>query len=74
MPATILVSWGSTYGIVREAAEKLADKKVGMLHFSEIYPFPGREKFDYTGLLTRAERRICIENNATSQFAQLLAR
>ena len=69
---TILVSWGSTYGIVREAAENLADKKVGMLHFSEIYPFPGREKFDYTGLLMRAERRICIENNATSQFAQLL--
>lgn len=70
--ATILISWGSTYGIIREAAEKLADKKVGMLHFSEIYPFPGREKFDYTGLLNRADRRICIENNATSQFAQLL--
>ncbi|MBP1748574.1 MAG: 2-oxoglutarate ferredoxin oxidoreductase subuit alpha [Deltaproteobacteria bacterium] len=70
--ATVLVSWGSTYGIVREAAEKLADKRVGMLHFSEIYPFPGREKFDYSGLLNRAERRICIENNVTSQFAQLL--
>ena len=70
--ATVLVSWGSTYGIVREAAEKLADKRVGMLHFSEIYPFPGREKFDYAGLLNSAERRICIENNATSQFAQLL--
>lgn len=71
-PATVLISWGSTYGIVREAAEKLAATKVGMLHFGEIYPFPGNDTFDYRGILTRAGRTICIENNATSQFAGLL--
>ncbi len=69
---TILISWGSTCGIVREVAEILAHRKVGVLHFSEIYPFPGREKFDYVERLNRAERTICIENNATSQFAGLL--
>ncbi len=71
-PTTVLVSWGSTMGIVREAVDNLTDKRVGMLHFSEIYPFPGREKFDYVSLLNNAQRRISIENNATSQFAQLL--
>ncbi len=71
-PVIVLVSWGSTYGVVREVMEEMAGKGVGMLHFSEIYPFPGTEKFDYTGLLMRAAQRICIENNATSQFARLL--
>ena len=71
-PATVLISWGSTYGIVREITEQLAGKGVGMLHFSEIYPFPGTEKFDYVDLLNKAGRRISIENNATSQFAALL--
>jgi 2-oxoglutarate/2-oxoacid ferredoxin oxidoreductase subunit alpha len=72
-PAIVLVSWGSTYGIVREVVEDMAGKGVGMLHFSEIYPFPGTQKFDYVDLMKKAKQRICIENNATSQFAQLLA-
>lgn len=71
-PGTVLISWGSTYGIVREAAEELAANRVGMLHFSEIYPLPGNDAFDYAGLLNGAARTICIENNATSQFARLL--
>ena len=43
-----------------------------MLHFSEIYPFPLIEKFDYLRLLNSAKLAICIENNATGQFARLL--
>ena len=59
--------------------------KIAMLHFSEIYPFPlpivplpqgegarGRVKFDYLTLLNEAKLTICIENNATGQFARLL--
>ncbi len=57
---------------------------IAMLHFSEIYPFPspipltlwegarGMVSFDYFKILTDAQLTICIENNATSQFARLM--
>jgi 2-oxoglutarate ferredoxin oxidoreductase subunit alpha len=41
-----------------------------MLHFSEIYPFPSSPKF--LDLLNKAKKAICIENNATGQFARLM--
>ncbi len=70
---TVIVGWGSTYGIMREAVEVLSEKiPVAMLHFSEIYPFPGREKFDYIAFLEKAKRTISIEQNATSQFTRLM--
>ncbi|MDP3110738.1 MAG: 2-oxoacid:acceptor oxidoreductase subunit alpha, partial [Thermodesulfovibrionales bacterium] len=46
--------------------------KIAMLHFSEIYPFPSMDKFDYLKLLRDAKLTICIENNATGQFARLM--
>ncbi len=73
VPETVLVCYGSTFGVVREAVQKLADKhSIGMLHFSEIYPFPAVETFDYPALLQQAKLSICIENNATGQFAKHL--
>lgn len=72
-PETVLVGWGSTYGLIREAADMLMEKsKMAMLHFSEIYPFPSTEKFDYLNILNSATLTICIENNATGQFARLM--
>jgi 2-oxoglutarate ferredoxin oxidoreductase subunit alpha len=71
-PETVIISWGSTYGVVREAVESMGDKKIAMLHFSEIYPLPGLQSFDYVEVLKKAERTICVENNATGQFARLL--
>ncbi len=43
-----------------------------MLHFSEIYPFPSTDTFDYLKVLDNAKTSICIENNATGQFARLM--
>ena len=43
-----------------------------MLHFSEIYPFPSTEKLNYLEILNNAKATICIENNATGQFARLM--
>jgi 2-oxoglutarate ferredoxin oxidoreductase subunit alpha len=72
-PETVIIGWGSTYGIMKEAVDILSGKKsIAMLHFSEIYPFAGREKFDYMDLLNKAKRTISVEQNATSQFARLM--
>jgi 2-oxoglutarate ferredoxin oxidoreductase subunit alpha len=72
-PETVIVGWGSMYGIMKEAVDALSDKRsIAMLHFSEIYPFPGRDKFDYIDVLKKAKKTIIIEQNATSQFARLM--
>jgi 2-oxoglutarate ferredoxin oxidoreductase subunit alpha len=72
-PEVLLVGYGSTYGVMKEAVAELGGSlAVALLHFSEICPFPPPEKFDYPRLLKRARRVICVENNATGQFARLL--
>ncbi|MDP2167607.1 MAG: 2-oxoacid:acceptor oxidoreductase subunit alpha [Thermodesulfovibrionales bacterium] len=72
-PDIVLAGWGSTYGVMKEAVNALSKtKNAAMLHFSEIYPFPSAEKFDYPGMLRAAKVSVCIENNATGQFALLM--
>ncbi len=90
-PEILIVGWGSTFGVMKEAVDVLSkSKNIAMLHFSEIYPFPlteknpsptplpqgeearGRVKFDYLTLLNKAKLTICIENNASGQFARLM--
>ncbi|GAH87231.1 unnamed protein product, partial [marine sediment metagenome] len=36
----LIVSWGSTYYIVKEALENLKDNRVSFLHFKQVYPLP----------------------------------
>ena len=70
---TIIVGWGSTYGIMKEAVDVLArEHSVAMLHFNEIYPFPAAANSSYLNLLAGAAKTICVEQNATSQFARLM--
>jgi 2-oxoglutarate ferredoxin oxidoreductase subunit alpha len=72
-PEVLLVGFGSTYGVMREAIAELSGRlAIALLHFSEVCPFPPPEKFDYPKLLRRSRRVICVENNATGQFARLL--
>lgn len=72
-PDIIMAGWGSTCGVMKEATDMLsADYKIAMMHFSEIYPFPSIDKFDYLNKLKGAKTAICIENNATGQFARLI--
>ncbi len=73
VPDMVLIGWGSTYGLMKEAVDLLSGKMaVAMLHFSELWPFPGTETFDYMTLLRNAGKTICIEQNATGQFARLM--
>jgi 2-oxoglutarate ferredoxin oxidoreductase subunit alpha len=65
------VCWGSTYGPLREAVERLNDvqpDRVAMLHFSALHPFPAAAQ----PMLARAKRIIVVEGNATGQFETLL--
>jgi 2-oxoglutarate ferredoxin oxidoreductase subunit alpha len=72
-PEFLLVGWGSTYGVIKEVVDILSqNNNVAMLHFSEIYPFPLTNVFDYLAVLNNAKMGVCIENNATGQFARLL--
>lgn len=73
VPDIVLICWGSTYGVVKECVEHLMDRyRAAMLHFSEIWPFPLTDGFDYLNILRNARVTICIEHNATGQFARLL--
>jgi 2-oxoglutarate ferredoxin oxidoreductase subunit alpha len=70
-PEIIIAGWGSTYGVMKDAVDVLSkDKKIAMLHFSEVYPFPDEETWLET--LRKARLSICVENNATGQFAGLV--
>jgi 2-oxoglutarate ferredoxin oxidoreductase subunit alpha len=72
-PEVVIACWGSTYGATKEVVDILSRKeRVAMLHFSELYPFPGTEKFDYLRLLKGARLTLCVEQNATGRFATLM--
>ncbi|MBS3976104.1 MAG: 2-oxoacid:acceptor oxidoreductase subunit alpha [Syntrophomonadaceae bacterium] len=72
-PEILLLGWGSTCGILREAIDALQSKhhKAALLHFSDLWPLP---KVLLTKFLPRAKISFCVENNATGQFAGLLRR
>lgn len=72
-PEVVIVGWGSLFGIMREAVDVMSrSHRIAMLHFSEIYPFPGTKQFDYLELLGGAALTICVEQNATGQFERLM--
>lgn len=64
----LIVTWGSTQLIVKEALEQLGNKDVAMLHFSQVYPVPPIAE----SYLKKAEKVIFLEQNATGQFANLI--
>lgn len=72
-PDILIVGWGSTYGIMKEAVDILSmHNKIAMLHFSELYPLPYISKFDYISIMKNARFSFCVEQNATGQFARLM--
>jgi 2-oxoglutarate ferredoxin oxidoreductase subunit alpha len=65
---TLLIGWGSTYPIIREAWSILQREKVAFLHFRQVYPLHP----DTPAYLKQAEKRIVVEGNSNAQFASLL--
>ncbi len=64
----LVLCWGSTYNIVREAVKNLGRDDIAFLHFRQVYPLPNETSI----YLQKAQRTIIVENNATSQFAKLI--
>jgi 2-oxoglutarate ferredoxin oxidoreductase subunit alpha len=67
---TLLIGWGSTYPVIREAWSLLGREDVAFLHFSQVHPLHP----DTSTYLKRAKKRIVIEGNSDAQFASLLRR
>ncbi len=66
-----LVGWGSTWGVIREAVEQLAERGIAAnrLAVKWILPFHGDA---VTALLAGAKTTIVVENNHSGQFARFL--
>ncbi|MFW9927130.1 MAG: 2-oxoacid:acceptor oxidoreductase subunit alpha, partial [Candidatus Thorarchaeota archaeon] len=66
-----LLTWGSTWGAANEAMRILKDAGVSInqLHFCDIYPLR-TEKL--RKVLSKSKQIIAVEQNVTSQFAQLV--
>ena len=65
---TLLVGWGSTFHVIKEAMSILDDKKTAFLHFNQVYPIHP----DTSNYLEKAKKRIVIEGNSDAQFASLI--
>jgi 2-oxoglutarate ferredoxin oxidoreductase subunit alpha len=68
---TVLLSWGSTFGALREAIDRLDERgeAVRMIHVSEVWPFPSEA---LRALVKGAQQFIVVECNATGQMAHLI--
>jgi 2-oxoglutarate/2-oxoacid ferredoxin oxidoreductase subunit alpha len=66
-----LIGWGSSEGVIRESVRQLVASgiRANQLHFKYMLPFHSREASE---ILKRCKRTICVEMNATGQFARLL--
>ncbi|MCX5865016.1 MAG: 2-oxoacid:acceptor oxidoreductase subunit alpha [Deltaproteobacteria bacterium] len=69
----LLVCWGSSQGPVLEAAAVLRGqgRSVATLHFSQVWPLVPDQFLD---ILQTAKEVVCVEGNATGQFARLIQR
>jgi len=64
----LVVGWGSTCNMIKEALNEINNLDISFLYFKQVYPINEKifERFK------KAEKIICIENNYTGQFANLL--
>ncbi len=64
----LIIGWGSTYGIIKEALDNLNRDDIAFLYFKQVYPLHESTK----KYLDKADKTIIFENNAESQFANLI--
>ena len=64
----VVVGWGSTKHIIKEALKRINDTDIALIHFSWVYPLSETQ----LAVLRRSKHIIMVENNATGQFAKVL--
>ena len=64
----LVIGWGSTYGPIKETLNKLQSKDIAFLYFKQVYPLYE----DTLSYLEKAQKTIIFENNANSQFGNLI--
>lgn len=64
----LIVAWGSTCGAIKAAIEEIDNQDLAFLYFKQVYPL-NKSVLRY---FQDVQNIICIENNATGQFSNLL--
>lgn len=64
----LIIGWGSTFNIIKEALNEIKNPNIAFLHFKQVYPL-NKNILDY---FKNIKKIICIENNFTGQFSNLL--
>ena len=67
--STLVISWGSNEGAIREAMELLSAEGVSVRFLSTPYIFP---RADLSAAIDAAEEAIVVECNATGQWADVI--
>jgi 2-oxoglutarate ferredoxin oxidoreductase subunit alpha len=66
-----LIGWGSSYGPLTETVDLLNEEgqSVNLVHFTHIFPMNSEA---IRSMILKKGTTVCIESNATGQFAKLL--
>lgn len=67
----LLIGWGSTCNIIKEALRKINSPNIAFLYFKQVYPL-NKDVSLYLKNTKGFKKVICIENNYAGQFANLL--
>jgi len=65
---TLVIGWGSTFGPILEALERLNAPRTACAYFRQVYPLPEST----AGILNRAKQTVVVENNAGGQLSRLI--
>lgn len=64
----LVLGWGSTCNIIKEALNEINNPDIGFLYFKQVYPL-NKDVLQY---FYSSKKIICVENNYTGQFTNLL--
>jgi len=68
----LVIGWGSTREAIKEALKEINDPNLAFLYFKQVYPLNKSFLRYFKKSDLSAKKIICVENNYTGQFANLL--